>query len=980
MAKKAKTQKSKKYPLDIILCADGMPFHGNSIKEHSLGGSETSALQIAKSLAKIGNNVTVFSHCKDKEGDYDGVRYLDLSGFLQYATVMPHDVLIVERIPELFTHRFNSKVNILWQHDLSVFRNADRFKAGIWNTDRCFVMSEFQRRQSMDINGTPENYYYITRNGVDLDLFKGEQPKRDPKKLICGARPERGLDNLLFHIMPRLLDKDKDIKLYLASYDHKVPEMEGFYGSLREQAAKFSNNVEWLPALTKKELYEHYKTASLYIYPSDFEEIYCISALESMTCGLPFVGRDNAALKETLHPDAGILLSGFDTAKNPEFLNQFSDTVLNLLANPGLRDSMGKAGRKHAKECDWDFIAKEWIEEIYKIFKANTDNKYTLAKNFIFHSDIISAKKVTDSLPEDSPGRKMLKQDMEPWERSFEGYDSVGKMEDNNVFNYLNDIGDMEGLLKITQEKSEPHWPMLDQWLLSHPEVKKFIDYGCFTGRYAIPLANKDKDYFVYGVDVSRKTLDIAEQISSKLSKHSNIKFIQSSYEQLSSAIEEKVDCILMFDILEHIIEPEKMIDKMEKFLNKDGWVIIITPAGPMEADGYGLCPHRIHLHEYSISDLRDMFGKKKNFGTTYMAIPGGSKVDNSKFGKICTTYQKSGIKTGKIDYNRKLLVQKPKQTLSACLITKDEANNIGRCLDKIKDYVDEIIVCDTGSIDKTKKIAESLGARVIEGSDPLVYGFETSRNESIKEALGDWIMWIDADEQLQDGKNLGKYLRNNIFDAYSIRQHHFSCSPPNAFKPDMPCRLFRNKKDIHFFGMIHEHPETDLNKGPGLTTVLNDLEIAHGGYYTETVRRKRFERNFPLMVRDRQKYPDRMLGKFFEIRDLIHLARYKLEQTKGQVSQEVAQWCHTAVDLYRKNFLGENHLMSSDAINFYSDALRILGLGFEMTSLTAFGKDKAELNGNNPKTIRFLNSEDAEKYFSSIIKTNTKHYESKYF
>ncbi|MHA2265638.1 MAG: glycosyltransferase family 4 protein, partial [Candidatus Thorarchaeota archaeon] len=371
MTKKAKTQKSNRYPLDIIICCDGMPFHGNSIKEHSLGGSETSALQMAKSLAKIGNNVTVFSHCKGKEGIYEGVRYLDLSGFIEYATKMPHDVLIAERIPELFTQSFNSKVNILWQHDISVYRNANKFKAGIWNTDKCFVMSEFQRKQSMDVNGTPENYYFITRNGVDLELFKGDQPKRDPKKLICGARPERGLDNLLFHVMPRLLEKDKDIKLYLANYDHKVPEMEGFYGSLREQAKKFPNNVIWLPALTKKELYHHYKTASLYVYPSDFEEIYCISALESQACGLPFIARDNAALKETLHPDAGILLSGFDTAKNPEFLDQFSNTILSLLANPKLRNSMGKAGMEHSKGCDWDSIAEEWIDEIYGIFKKN---------------------------------------------------------------------------------------------------------------------------------------------------------------------------------------------------------------------------------------------------------------------------------------------------------------------------------------------------------------------------------------------------------------------------------------------------------------------------------------------------------------------------------------------------------------------------------------------------------------------------------
>jgi len=972
--------KTQRYPLDIIICCDGMPFHGDTIKESSLGGSETAALQMAQSLQKKGNNVIVFSHCKDKEGIYDGVEYKDISSFLQYATIIPHDVLIIERRPDLFSHTFNSKINILWQHDIAIIRGMNNFRMGSWNIDKCFVMSEFQKNQSIEINGLPEDYYFTTKNGLNLDLFNNlEDIEREPKKLICGARPERGLDNFLFEILPRLLEKDPEIKLYLTSYNHKVPEMEGFYNALKQQANKYPNNVFWMEGLTKKELYKQYKSSTAYVYYSDFEEISCISAMEAMACGLPFISRDCAALKETVPSDAGILLSGFDSAKNPESINQYTNLILNLLNNSNKLKAMGKAGIDYSKTLDWDLITDQWIDEFYRIFENNTKNKFTLAKHFIFHSDIISAKKIIEKIP-DSREKEILKEEIKPWDVNFKGHIAIGKLEDNNTNSYLNDIGGMDNLLTLTENKKEPHWPMLDRWLKDHPKVKTIMDYGCFTGRYAIPLANNNKDYYVYGVDISENTLKIAKEVSNKISKFDNIKFICGNYDNLEGKIKKKLDCILLFDTLEHLPHPTKAIDKLEKYLKDDGWMLIITPAGPGEADSFGEWENRIHIHHFEKKDLKDLFSKKKSIKYVYMGRPGGSKIDNSRFGKILTSYQKSKVKTGNIDYNRKFLLQKPKQTISTCIIAKNEENNIGECLENVRPYVDEIIVCDTGSTDNTKKIAKKYNAKVIDGSNPLEYGFETPRNESIKDAVGDWIMWIDADERFLQGRNLGKYLKDNVYDAYSIRQHHFSCSPPNAFKPDLPCRIFRNKKGISFRGILHEHPETGVNKGPGLSTILNDLEIAHGGYYTEDIRRKRFERNYPLLLKDRQKYPDRILGKFFEIRDYIHLARYTLEKTRGQLNPQIVEWCEKAIDMFRKDFLGKDCLMGGDVINFYSDALKILNRGFEVSWVMGFGKNEAKLNGNKPTTLRFDNQDDLTKYFTHSLKTNTNLYTSRYF
>ena len=60
----------------------------------------------------------------------------------------------------------------------------------------------------------------------------------------------------------------------------------------------------------------------------------------------------------------------------------------------------------------------------------------------------------------------------------------------------------------------------------------------------------------------------------------------------------------------------------------------------------------------------------------------------------------------------------------------------------------------------------------------PLEIGFDAARNETLKKASGDWIMWIDADELLRYPERIGKYLCNSPFQGYSVKQNHFSSEP----------------------------------------------------------------------------------------------------------------------------------------------------------------------------------------------------------
>ncbi|SCN24835.1 SPBc2 prophage-derived glycosyltransferase SunS [Clostridium sp. N3C] len=83
--------------------------------------------------------------------------------------------------------------------------------------------------------------------------------------------------------------------------------------------------------------------------------------------------------------------------------------------------------------------------------------------------------------------------------------------------------------------------------------------------------------------------------------------------------------------------------------------------------------------------------------------------------------------------------------TISLCMIVRDEEGTLARCLDSVKDIVDEIIIVDTGSIDKTKEIAKKYTSNIYDFE--WIDDFSAARNYSFSKATKDFIMWMDADD-----------------------------------------------------------------------------------------------------------------------------------------------------------------------------------------------------------------------------------------
>lgn len=177
---------------------------------------------------------------------------------------------------------------------------------------------------------------------------------------------------------------------------------------------------------------------------------------------------------------------------------------------------------------------------------------------------------------------------------------------------------------------------------------------------------------------------------------------------------------------------------------------------------------------------------------------------------------------------------------LSLCMIVKDEEEALPQCLKSVQGVVDEMVVVDTGSTDRTVEVARQYGTRVY--SFTWNHDFAAARNESLQYASGEWILVLDADEVLEPG--MGLCLKQAIEQkdtlVVTLLRREVGNHPNSLIS-----RVFRNRPDIRFSRPYHELIDdsvTDiLNREPHWQVVeLPGVAIAHTGYETNTIARRR--------------------------------------------------------------------------------------------------------------------------------------------
>lgn len=185
---------------------------------------------------------------------------------------------------------------------------------------------------------------------------------------------------------------------------------------------------------------------------------------------------------------------------------------------------------------------------------------------------------------------------------------------------------------------------------------------------------------------------------------------------------------------------------------------------------------------------------------------------------------------------------------VTACSIVKNEEKNITRSIESYKEVVDEIIIVDTGSTDKTVDISKALGAKTL--FFDWNNDFSAAKNFALDHATGDWIIFLDADEWFEpklQKKLITNMLKNinNKFDALIVEMFEFDNIKNKVISNEVTVRIFRNEPRIRYSGRIHERLTKD-GKELKLARSL-DLKIYHSGYSSNILTHKA-KRNLDIL------------------------------------------------------------------------------------------------------------------------------------
>ncbi|MEW6049852.1 MAG: tetratricopeptide repeat protein [Candidatus Zixiibacteriota bacterium] len=272
--------------------------------------------------------------------------------------------------------------------------------------------------------------------------------------------------------------------------------------------------------------------------------------------------------------------------------------------------------------------------------------------------------------------------------------------------------------------------------------------------------------------------------------------------------------------------------------------------------------------------------------------------------------------------------ILKPHATVSACMIVKNEEDQLPHCLDSIRDWVDEIVIVDTGSSDKTVEIATSYGARVFH--QPWEGDFSKHRNHSLDQATGDWIFIIDADEQFcaDDRPKVRAALDSDDVDIISINVFNVygSDEATTTFLPSI--RLFRRRLGLRYEGIVHN----TLLLPPNASVARVSARLKHYGYDLSPDKMKqKFERSRALLESQLAADPDNPFALF----NYAQLLRGAGENSLELHAPKILESAGRAVSLTNPDDPSQRHihLMCLDQLGWvnmylkkYDDAVQYAG------------------------------------------------------
>lgn len=336
--------------------------------------------------------------------------------------------------------------------------------------------------------------------------------------------------------------------------------------------------------------------------------------------------------------------------------------------------------------------------------------------------------------------------------------------------------------------------------------------------------------------------------------KELDIPVINADFESMDIApYKNKFDLITLIHTFEHFYNPLETMKRVLECLSHRGIVFIRIPNMDVKGIEKDFTDHHLTIHPY-IYSTQALYILSEKLGCEIFRVDNIEGSGQSDF------------------YIRK---RKERFTLSVCMIVKNEEKNVTDCLESIKDIADEIIIVDTGSTDKTKEVVSKYTDKIFDFK--WIDDFSVARNFSLGKATCDWILWCDADDIVENPKEILPLLKESS-DAFNFNIKYGS----DIF---YQARLFRNYRNTLFVGRVHEYVILDNLVFKEKT----DINVSH-----KTKKHSfenRIERNYRILKKEAEENPDDSRTLFYLGNALKELGRYDEATEIYQKYLKISSW-----------------------------------------------------------------------------------------
>ena len=393
--------------IDII----GIPFDGTTVDKQGLGGSESAVTLMARELAELEFDVTIFNNCNidhAKAGVYDNVTYRPLTDLAEDHIF---DIVISSRTVIPFTdpndyqklgdHRAwpfkdmnlydrilsKAKMRVLWMHD--TFCLGDLLIEELANANRItdiFTLSDFHLTYVANCDhGKKRNFevlkrkLFITRNGAKNYNPEVNIQAKDPNLFVYNASVTKGMVPLVEQIWPRIKHQLPQAKLkiiggyYRFSSGDAPDEQEKKWRQLADDVNNPAKGIEFTGIIPQYEIAKILSESNFMIYPAAFPETYGISTLESLMYNTPVITCRFGALEEIALDgacyliDYAIVPNGlFPTINSQAQVEHFVNATLAAYHNKYLHQQKQYYCNIIKDIAGWDSVALQWKQHFFK--------------------------------------------------------------------------------------------------------------------------------------------------------------------------------------------------------------------------------------------------------------------------------------------------------------------------------------------------------------------------------------------------------------------------------------------------------------------------------------------------------------------------------------------------------------------------------------------------------------------------------------